>query len=175
LPIKESVVAQRGVSVIVQLMVGVRGFEPPASWSQTMRASRCATPRNWRIYHCHEAKSKGSFLSSTLTGATMVSPGNSTPSPPLLGDRRNEEGLRPSSRPDTWLAMDLADYEEGHGGTLLHRSPSFLRSLSLRRPGAAIQNVVRRAMLCHGRETHRRRVPDDAHQPPGPQSWGEIK
>jgi hypothetical protein len=26
-------------------MVGVRGFEPPASWSQTMRASRCATPR----------------------------------------------------------------------------------------------------------------------------------
>jgi hypothetical protein len=26
-------------------MVGVRGFEPPTSWSQTMRASRCATPR----------------------------------------------------------------------------------------------------------------------------------
>jgi hypothetical protein len=26
-------------------MVGVSGFEPPTSWSQTMRASPCATPR----------------------------------------------------------------------------------------------------------------------------------
>jgi hypothetical protein len=26
-------------------MVGVSGFEPPTSWSQTMRASHCATPR----------------------------------------------------------------------------------------------------------------------------------
>ncbi len=25
--------------------IGVGGFEPPASWSQTMRANRCATPR----------------------------------------------------------------------------------------------------------------------------------
>ena len=26
-------------------MVGVAGFEPAASWSQTMRANHCATPR----------------------------------------------------------------------------------------------------------------------------------
>jgi hypothetical protein len=32
-------------------MVGVSGFEPPTSWSQTMRASRCATPRSDRNYN----------------------------------------------------------------------------------------------------------------------------
>ncbi len=31
-------------------MVGVSGFEPPTSWSQTMRASRCATPRIAEYY-----------------------------------------------------------------------------------------------------------------------------
>ena len=55
-------------------LVGVRGFEPPASWSQTMRASRCATPRNWRIYHSGEGKSKVSSLSTTLTGGTTAGP-----------------------------------------------------------------------------------------------------
>jgi hypothetical protein len=32
-------------------MVGVSGFEPPTSWSQTMRASRCATPRSDKNYN----------------------------------------------------------------------------------------------------------------------------
>jgi hypothetical protein len=32
-------------------MVGVSGFEPPTSWSQTMRASRCATPRSVNNYN----------------------------------------------------------------------------------------------------------------------------
>jgi hypothetical protein len=55
-------------------MVGVRGFEPPTSWSQTMRASRCATPRSVKNYnakkvfnaislwaeHCYLAKMPGS-------------------------------------------------------------------------------------------------------------------
>jgi hypothetical protein len=35
-------------------MVGVRGFEPPTSWSQTMRASRCATPRSVKNYNAKE-------------------------------------------------------------------------------------------------------------------------
>lgn len=30
------------------IMVGVRGLEPPASWSQTKRATSCATPRYFR-------------------------------------------------------------------------------------------------------------------------------
>ncbi len=31
------------------LLVGVTGFEPAASWSQTKRATNCATPRSGRI------------------------------------------------------------------------------------------------------------------------------
>ena len=57
-----------------QFLVGVRGFEPPASWSQTMRASHCATPRHWGIYHSGEGKSKVSCLSSTLIETTIDSP-----------------------------------------------------------------------------------------------------
>ena len=35
-------------SVIFSLNVGVRGFEPPASWTRTMRAKPdCATPRKF--------------------------------------------------------------------------------------------------------------------------------
>jgi hypothetical protein len=30
-------------------MVGAGGFEPPTSWSQTMRANPCATPRNLEL------------------------------------------------------------------------------------------------------------------------------
>ena len=37
-------------------MVGVGGFEPPTSWSQTMRATRCATPR---IQEYNKATIKG--------------------------------------------------------------------------------------------------------------------
>jgi hypothetical protein len=33
----------------LESMVGVRGFEPPTSWSQTMRASHCATPRSQKV------------------------------------------------------------------------------------------------------------------------------
>ena len=32
-----------------EILVGVRGFEPPTSWSQTMRATSCATPRTTRV------------------------------------------------------------------------------------------------------------------------------
>jgi hypothetical protein len=35
-------------------MVGVSGFEPPTSWSQTMRASRCATPRGIKNYNAEK-------------------------------------------------------------------------------------------------------------------------
>ncbi len=31
---------------IRRFLVGVKGLEPPASWSQTRRATNCATPRN---------------------------------------------------------------------------------------------------------------------------------
>ena len=34
-----------------QLMVGATGFEPAASWSQTTRATNCATPRNILVGH----------------------------------------------------------------------------------------------------------------------------
>ena len=30
---------------MLMIMVGVNGFEPPTSWSQTKRATNCATPR----------------------------------------------------------------------------------------------------------------------------------
>ena len=33
-------------------MVGVGGFEPPTSWSQTKRASHCATPRQTLFHPC---------------------------------------------------------------------------------------------------------------------------
>src|SRR3972149_3216615 len=42
---------QNGKSLI---MVGVSGFEPPTSWSQTMRASRCATPRSVNNYNAEK-------------------------------------------------------------------------------------------------------------------------
>lgn len=32
------------------MLVEVRGLEPPASWSQTKRATNCATPRNYCNY-----------------------------------------------------------------------------------------------------------------------------
>ncbi len=34
------------------LNVGARGFEPPTSWSQTMRANHCATPRDLKLKSC---------------------------------------------------------------------------------------------------------------------------
>lgn len=36
---------QAGWAVNHSCVVGVGGFEPPTSWSQTMRATHCATPR----------------------------------------------------------------------------------------------------------------------------------
>jgi hypothetical protein len=35
------------------LVVGVRGLEPRTSWSQTMRATNCATPRKRAFSHAH--------------------------------------------------------------------------------------------------------------------------
>jgi hypothetical protein len=95
-----------------QLMVGVRGFEPPASWSQTMRASRCATPRNWRIYHSGEAKSKVSSLSTTLTRGTTAGPESAMLNHLTL--TRVVQSGGPGDTPDP-------------GSILLHRLPSFPR------------------------------------------------
>ena len=43
-------------------MVGVRGFEPPTSWSQTMRASRCATPRIAKYYSRYKELKQSTLL-----------------------------------------------------------------------------------------------------------------
>jgi hypothetical protein len=43
-------------------MVGVSGFEPPTSWSQTMRASRCATPRGIKNYNAEKTSDAISLL-----------------------------------------------------------------------------------------------------------------
>jgi hypothetical protein len=45
-------------------MVGVSGFEPPTSWSQTMRASRCATPRSDKNYNAKKTFDAISLLLS---------------------------------------------------------------------------------------------------------------
>ena len=46
----------------VIIMVGVSGFEPPTSWSQTMRASRCATPRSVNNYNAEKTLDAISLL-----------------------------------------------------------------------------------------------------------------
>ena len=53
-------------------MVGVSGFEPPTSWSQTMRASRCATPRAGRYYNREAELRQSTLLSNTNQAAKQV-------------------------------------------------------------------------------------------------------
>ena len=47
---------------LLQLMVEVTGIEPATSWSQTTRATNCATPRNqtaYIYYHGLKRNSRG--------------------------------------------------------------------------------------------------------------------
>ena len=43
-------------------MVGVRGFEPPASWSRTKHSTKLShTPKHltWKVYHKESGLSRG--------------------------------------------------------------------------------------------------------------------
>lgn len=50
----------------VFILVGVRGLEPPASWSQTKRAANCATPRKENLA-CAKPYGDGGSFSYTYT------------------------------------------------------------------------------------------------------------
>ena len=45
-------------------MVGVRGFEPRASWSRTKRATNCATPRQPVYYTFFRSECQDAFCSA---------------------------------------------------------------------------------------------------------------
>jgi len=111
-----------------------------------MRASRCATPRYWRIYHSGEGKSKVSSLSTTLTGGTTAGPESA-----MLNHLTLTRVVQSGGSGDT----------PDPGSILLHRLPSFPRSLSSWRRGLSSR--------MRGSGNPVRETPP---QPPGPHSWG---
>ncbi len=52
-------------------MVGVRGFEPRASWSRTKRATNCATPRQLFYYTLYPFACQDAF-SRIRTGVARL-------------------------------------------------------------------------------------------------------
>ncbi len=64
-------------TTLEDLLVGATGFEPATSWSQTTRATNCATPRlmkrqvyNGFLPHSSTAENKKSLASSFACGYT---------------------------------------------------------------------------------------------------------
>ena len=55
-----------------RFLVGVTGFEPAASTSQTSRATNCATPRCIRLYQTYPKKSRGKTEKSVVGAVFYV-------------------------------------------------------------------------------------------------------
>lgn len=65
-------------------MVGVRGFEPRASWSRTKRATNCATPRQLSIIRFFQRLSRLNFHQLRMMCAAGLNIPDATVCPAVL-------------------------------------------------------------------------------------------
>ncbi len=92
-----------GVQRDLCLLVGVRGLEPRTSWSQTRRATNCATPRG-------RARSRAQQHYSTLLAICQVSFTSSTTVAHL-----EEEQVPAGSDTVEWVAANGGDVSVASG------------------------------------------------------------